>query len=497
MLENLMMGLTVVMQPDVLLYAFLGVLLGQLIGVLPGIGAITAISLLLPLTFYLDATTSMIMLAGIYYGSQYGGAIASILLNLPGTPSSVVTCLEGHPLAQQGRAGFALFVTAMASFCGSIFGVMIVVLAAIPMTHLALKFGAAEYTMLVFVGLLAASLIGSGSQLRAFAMVMVGVALGMVGADVSTGFYRFVPADSLADGISLISLAMGLFGLSEIMRNAGKPMPRQSAIKLSMRDILPTGAELRQMATPVARGASIGSFFGALPGTGAAIASFMAYAVERRFSRRPESFGTGNLAGLAAPEASNNAAAQTSFIPTLTLGIPGDAVMALIIGALILNGIVPGPRLIVDQPQLFWGVIASFFVGNVLLLLINIPLIRLWTRLLSIPYQRMYPVIVLLICVGVYSYRNSAADVFLALLFGVMGYVMKQFRFEAAPVLLGFVLGPMLEENFRRAMQLSGGDFSVFVTRPISAALTLSAVVMIVLALWGALRPKRDVLPAR
>ncbi|MEJ8476126.1 tripartite tricarboxylate transporter permease [Roseibium algae] len=471
MLEQFLLGLSVVLQPDVLMYAFFGVLLGQVIGVLPGVGAITAISLLLPVTFYLDATSSVILLAGIYYGSQYGGAIASILLNLPGTPSSVVTCLEGYPLAQNGRAGFALLVTALSSFVGSMIGVFVVVLAAIPMAAFALKFGAPEYTMLVALGLVAASLISSGSHLRAFSMALVGIALGMVGADANTGQYRFVATESLADGISLVSLAMGLFGVSEIIRNASSFDERRAKIDLSFKDIFPTKDELRAMVSPVGRGASIGAFFGALPGTGAAIASFMAYAFERRISRTPEKFGKGHLPGLCAPEASNNAAAQTSFIPTLTLGVPGDAVMALIIGALILNGIVPGPRLIIEQPDLFWGVIASFFVGNVILLIINIPLIGLWVRLLSIPYHRLYPAIVLLICVGVYSHRNSVTDVLLTLVFGIVGYVMKRYRFEPAPVLLGFVLGPMLEENFRRTMLLYGGDFSVFVTRPISAVL--------------------------
>ncbi|MEP3047264.1 MAG: tripartite tricarboxylate transporter permease [Roseibium sp.] len=491
MTDQFMMGLSVVLQPNVLMYAFFGVFLGQVIGVLPGVGAITAISLLLPVTFYLDPTSSVILLAGIYYGSQYGGAIASILLNLPGTPSSVVTCLEGYPLAQSGRAGFALLVTALSSFVGSMIGVATVVLAAIPMAALALKFGAPEYTMLVALGLVAASLISSGSHLRAFSMALVGIALGMIGADPNTGQYRFVATDALADGISLVSLAMGLFGISEIIRNAGNTDTHRKKINLSYKDIFPNKAELRSMITPVGRGASIGAFFGALPGTGAAIASFMAYAVERRFSRTPEKFGKGHLPGLCAPEASNNAAAQTSFIPTLTLGVPGDAVMALIIGALILNGIVPGPRLIVDQPTLFWGVIASFFVGNIILLIINIPLIGLWIRLLSIPYNKLYPAIILLICVGVYSHRNSVTDVVLTLVFGLVGYVMKRFQFEPAPVLLGFVLGPMLEENFRRTMLLYGGDFSVFVTRPISAILVGCGVALLVFTLISSFKSYR------
>ncbi|WP_340161911.1 tripartite tricarboxylate transporter permease [uncultured Hoeflea sp.] len=497
MIDQFLLGLSVVLQPEVLMYAFFGVFLGQVIGVLPGVGAITAISLLLPVTFYLDPTSSVILLAGIYYGSQYGGAIASILLNLPGTPSSVVTCLEGYPLARSGRAGFALLITALSSFVGSMIGVVVVVLAAIPMAAFALNFGAPEYTMLVALGLVAASLISSGSQLRAFSMALVGIALGMVGSDASTGQYRFVATDALADGISLVSLAMGLFGLSEIIRNAANSEARKSKIQLSFKDIFPSKAELRSLVAPVGRGATIGSFFGALPGTGAAIASFMSYAFERRVSRTPEKFGKGHLPGLCAPEASNNAAAQTSFIPTLTLGVPGDAVMALIIGALILNGIIPGPRLIVDEPELFWGVIASFFVGNIILLIINIPLIGIWVRLLSIPYYRLYPAIVLLICVGVYSHRSSVTDVVLTLVFGLIGYIMKRYRFEPAPVLLGFVLGPMLEENFRRTMLLYGGDFSVFVTRPISAVLVGCGALLLGFTLLSAFISHRRALKAK
>jgi len=491
LIDQFLMGLSVVMQPEILIYAFAGVFIGQLIGVLPGIGAITAISLLLPVTFYLDATTSMIMLAGIYYGSQYGGSIASILLNLPGTPSSVVTCLEGYPIARDGRAGMALFVAAFSSFVGGMIGVAILVLAAIPMTSIALRFGAPEYAMLVVLGLLAASLVGTGSQLRSFAMVLVGIALGLVGADATTGYYRFVAMPELADGISLVSLAMGLFGVSEIIRNASNRTRTMTNISVTMRDIIPTRAEARSLLGPILRGSTIGSFFGALPGTGAAIASFMAYATEKRVSRTPEKFGTGHLPGLSAPESANNAASQTGFIPTLTLGIPGDAVMALIIGALILNGIIPGPRLMVDQPLLFWGVIASFFVGNVILLLINIPLIRLWVLLLRIPYQKLYPVIIVMICVGVYSHRTSVTDVVLTLAFGIIGYLMKSYRFEPAPVLLGFVLGPLLEDNFRRTMLIYRGDFAIFIERPISAVLFACTVALIGFSIFSTIKTYR------
>ena len=486
MIDQFALGLSIVLAPEVLVYAVAGVFIGQLIGVLPGIGAITAISLLLPITFHLDVTTSVILLAGIYYGSQYGGAIASILLNLPGTPSSVITCLEGYPLARSGRAGVALFTAAVSSFIGGMIGVTILVLAAIPISAIALRFGAPEYAMLVILGLLAASLVGTGSQLRSLAMVLLGIALGLVGADATTGFFRYVAIRELADGISLVSLAMGLFGVSEIIRYAASPGKLRPESKIVLAGVMPSRAEARALGWPVLRGSAVGSFFGTLPGTGAAIASFMSYAIEKRMARDPGRFGKGYLPGLAAPEASNNAAAQTGFIPTLTLGIPGDAVMALMIGALLLNGIVPGPRLMVNQPELFWGVVASFFVGNIILLLINVPLIKLWMLVLRVPYRKLYPVIIILICVGVYSHRTSVVDVGLTLAFGVLGYLMRNYRFEPAPLLLGFVLGPLLEDNFRRALLVHRGDFTVFLTRPISATLLACTVALILVSLIAA-----------
>jgi len=490
MFDDLLGGLLTVLRPEYLTYSFLGVLLGQIVGVMPGIGALTAIALLLPATFYLDPTASLIMLAGIYYGSNYGGAIASILLRLPGTPASVVTCIEGYPLAQAGRAGLALFTTAVASFVGSILGTILLILAAIPMAAFALRFGAPEYAALVLLGLLAASLISSGSQLRGVAMVLLGLILGLVGSDVNTGFYRFVVVPTLADGISLIAVAMGLFGVAEIIRNIGQPRPAGLLQPVTLRSMLPRREELREIVPPILRGSGVGSAFGALPGTGAAIASFMAYAVEKRVARRPGTFGKGALPGLAAPEAANNAASQTGFIPTLSLGIPGDALMALMLGALIINGIVPGPNLVSDQPGLFWGVIASFLVGNLILLIINLPLIQLWVRLISIPYWIIYPAVLLFVCVGVYSFRNSVTDVYTTILFGFIGYAMILMRFEAAPLLLGFILGPMLEENFRRAMLIHRGDLTIFVTRPISAVLVACCVALIAYALWSSLKKR-------
>ncbi|PKL07049.1 MAG: hypothetical protein CVV53_01345, partial [Spirochaetae bacterium HGW-Spirochaetae-9] len=483
--SNLALGMQTAMTWTNILWVVIGGSLGTIIGMLPGLGPATGVAVLIPITFGMNPATALITMCAVYYGAMFGGSRASIMINVPGDASAIVSCFDGYPMTKQGRAGPALAISAIASFIGGMIGVVLVIAAAIPMARIALRFGAPEYAMLVVLGLMAATLVGTGSQLRSLAMVLVGVALGLIGADTTTGFYRFVAMPELADGVSLVSLAMGLFGVSEIIRSVNSDAPPQAKVSVSMRDILPTRAELRSVIGPILRGAGVGSFFGALPGTGAAIASFMSYAVEKRVSRTPGKFGTGHLPGIAAPESSNNAAAQTSFIPTLTLGVPGDAVMALMIGALVLNGVIPGPRLMVDQPTLFWGVIASFVVGNLVLLLINIPLIRLWVLLLRIPYRKLYPVITIMICVGVYSHRSSVVDVALTLAFGVIGYLLKNYRFEPAPLLLGFVLGPLFEENFRRAMLLNGGDFTVFATRPISATLLACTVLLLAYSLFS------------
>ncbi|MBY6092305.1 tripartite tricarboxylate transporter permease [Maritimibacter alkaliphilus] len=487
--DGLSLGFQTALAWHNLLYALIGVLLGQAVGVLPGVGAMTAISLLLPITFYLDPTQSMIMLAGIYYGSQYGGSIASILLSLPGTPSSVVTCFEGHPMAKAGRAGQALMLAALASLFGSIVGVAILVLGAIPLAHLALKFGAAEYFSLIVMGMIGASVVANGAMHRAIAMLAFGILLGMIGTDINTGQYRYVVIPELADGISLVALAIGLFGVAEIMCTPGQSRGGPTtALGRGWRQFLPERAMLGRLLPPATRGAGLGSAFGTLPGTGAAIASFVAYALEKRLSSEPGSFGKGREEGLVAPESANNAAAITGFIPTLTLGIPGDAVMALMLGALIINGIVPGPAVMTDHPTLFWGVIASFVVGNVLLLLINIPLIRLWVRLLSIPYWLLFPSILAFVSVGVYSFRNSVIDVWTALAFGILGAILKRADYPLPPILLGFILGPMLEEYLRRAMLLNDGDITVFFTRPLSAVFMAGSLLLLVLPLFGVLR---------
>lgn len=489
LLQSLQLGFETALSAENLMYALIGVVLGQMVGVLPGVGAMTAISLLLPITFYLDATPSMIMLAGIYYGSQYGGSIASILLSLPGTPSSVVTCLEGHPMARRGEAAKALLLAALASLFGSVVGVTLLVLAAIPLAHFALKFGAPEYFSLILMGMIGASVVTNGSMLRALAMLALGIMFGMIGTDINTGVYRYVAMPEMADGISLVAMAIGLFGVAEIIGSATNGGGnRHASLKTGWAQFLPSRAIFKGFFGPATRGAAIGSAFGTLPGTGAAIASFVAYAGEKRLSKHSADFGKGEPSGLIAPESANNAASITGFIPTLTLGLPGDAVMALMLGAMIINGIVPGPSVITDHPTLFWGVVASFIVGNVLLLLINIPLIRLWVRFLSIPYWALFPGILAFVSIGVYSYRNSVVDVLSALAFGILGAILTRARFPTPPILLGFILGPMLEEYLRRAMLLYDGDLTIFFTRPLSAMFMAGSIFLLLLPVWGLLR---------
>ena len=468
---GLSIGLERALSPDALLFCFIGVTVGTFVGVLPGIGALAAISLALPLTYYIDPTNALIMLAGIFYGAQYGGSTASILLNLPGTATAAITCLDGHPLAGQGKAPLALFVTAVNSFVGSSIAIVLVMCFAPLIAQFALNFGSAEYFSVILLGLVAASTLTLGSPLKALAMVVFGLALGTAGTDTNTGQFRFTfGVLELADGFSLVAVAMGLFGVSEIIANIGRPPGTIHALgRVRFRDMLPARGQWRQIVPSTLRGSAIGSFIGALPGTGPGIASLMAYAAEKRTSKTPERFGRGALEGLSAPEAANNASVQAAFIPTLSLGIPGDAVVAVLLGAMMLHGITPGPNLINDQPTMFWGLIMSFWIGNLMLLVLNIPLIRLWVRLLTIPYHLLYPCILVFICLGVYSADNNVFDIFVVLGFGIVGYAMRRTGFPATPVLLGFILGPLLEEHFRRAMLLARGDMMVFVERPISA----------------------------
>jgi putative tricarboxylic transport membrane protein len=487
--DGLLIGLRAALSPQILIYCFVGVSLGTLIGVLPGIGALAAISLLLPITYYLEPTAAIVMLAGVYYGAQYGGSTASILLNLPGTPSSVVACLDGYPMAKQGRAGVALFMTTIASFVGSMLGILMLVLFAPSIAVLGFKFGAAEYFSMMVLGLVAASTLASGSPLKGLAMVVLGLLIGTVGVDVNSGQSRFdFGILFLMDGINLVALAMGVFGVSEIISSVLRAREGVVAEKISMRSMLPRRQEVKDSAVPMLRGTGVGGFFGALPGTGVSIAAFMSYALEKRLARDPSRFGNGAIEGLTAPESANNAAAQTAFVPTLSLGIPGDAVMALMLGALIMHGIQPGPRLMTDQPELFWGLIVSFGIGNIMLLILNIPLIGVWVAILRIPYRMLYPAIVVFIGLGVYSVNSSTFDILMVALIGLLGYAMMVMRFEAAPLLLGFVLGPLMEENLRRALLISRGQMSTFIERPISATLLALALGLIIWSMISGFR---------
>ncbi|MGV6873127.1 tripartite tricarboxylate transporter permease [Pseudochelatococcus sp. B33] len=482
--DNIALGLGVALSFSNLLYCFIGVFLGTLIGVIPGIGALAAISMLLPMTFYLDPTTALIMLAGIWYGTSYGGNTASILLNIPGTPANAVTCLDGYPMARQGRGGVALFMTTVASFVGGSIGIILLMLFSPIIAGYALRFQSAEYFSLMVLGLVGASMISHGSPVKGLAMMALGLLFGTVGMDQNTGISRFsFGFIELFDGLSLIALAMGIFGVSEVIASVRNvhvgDIDRNS---VTFRSMQPTADDVRRSWFPMLRGAGIGSFFGTLPGTGPSIAAFMAYATEVRVAKEPERFGKGAIEGIMAPESANNAADQTSFIPTLTLGIPGSATMALMLGALIIHGITPGPNLMSAQPGLFWGLVMSFWIGNVLLVVLNVPMIGIWVRLLMIPYHLLYPAVLMFICIGTYSVNNSPFDIWMVLFFGFVGYLMRIFELPPAPLLLGFVLGPLMEQNFLRAMVLSRGDFTTFISRPISA--TVMAMAAALLA-WG------------
>jgi TctA family transporter len=491
--DNLSLGLTVAFTPVNLLWCFVGVSLGTLIGVLPGIGALSAIALLLPVTFHLDPTSAIVMLAGVFYGSSYGGSTAAILLNLPGTPSTAVTALDGYPMAKQGRAGVALLMTTVGSFVGGSFGILVMMFFSPLIVDAALQFGPAEYFSLMLLGFVGASTIATGAPVKGFAMVVLGVMLGLVGSDVETGTPRFTfGMPHLYDGISLVAIAMGLFGVAEVIVSVR--LIRRGHIEhkdITFRSMIPTRDDVRRSWMPMLRGSSIGSFFGALPGTGGIIASFMAYAVEKKVAREPSRFGKGAIEGIIAPETANNAADQTAFIPTMTLGIPGNVVMALMLGALMIHGITPGPQLMSGEPELFWGLIMSFWIGNLMLLVLNIPLIGLWVRVLMIPYHLLYPAVLMFICIGVYSINNSYFDVVAVMFFGGVGYVMRMLHFQPAPLLLGFVLGPLMEENLRRALLIADGDFMVFVERPISGTIIAITVLLLAWAMWTSAQQRR------
>lgn len=488
MLEGLLIGLETAFSPTVLFYCLLGVTVGTFIGVLPGIGALATISLLLPVSYHLDAASAIVMLSGVYYGAQYGGSTASILLNLPGTPSNAVTCLDGYPMARNGRAGVALFLTTMASFVGSMLGVVALAAFAPSIAEIGLSLGPWEYFSMMLLGLVAASTMTTGSRAKGLAMVGIGLALGMVGTDPNSGVHRYTfGIPWLMDGVSLVALAMGIFGVTEIISSAGNKV-FGSPERVSLRSMLPNREESRRSVFSSLRGTGVGGAFGILPGAGPSIAAFMAYAVERSVAKEPERFGKGAVEGVVAPEAANNAATQTAFIPTLSLGIPGDAVMALMLTALIVHGIQPGPMMMTTQPEVFWGLIVSFLIGNVMLVILNIPLIGVWVSLLRIPYHLLFPAMVVCICLGVYSVNNSAFDVFMVALIGGAGYLIHILRFEATPMLLGFVLGPLMEENLRRALQISRGNLMSFVERPVSGTFLALCGLLLIWTFWKGLR---------
>lgn len=468
--DSLVLGLAVALMPSNLLACLLGVALGTLFGVIPGIGPLVAMSLLFPFTFYMEPTAAIIMLAGIFYGTSYGGSISSILVNLPGTPANAVACLDGYPMAQKGRAGAALGMTTLASLIGGSVGILLMMLLSPALAAWALQFGPWEYFAIVLFGLVVGATITSGAPIKGFAMAVLGVILGVVGTDVASGLPRFTFGSMhLIDGLSLTALAMGLFGLAELLERVKRmPDAEVRVRKVSLRELLPTRDELGRSWMPMIRGSGLGSVVGVLPGTGALIASFMAYAVERKVAAEPSRFGKGAIEGVTAPEAANNAADQTAFIPTLTLGVPGSAAMAIILGVLMIHGITPGPLMLERQPDVFWGLVMSFWIGNILLVVLNVPLIGLWVKLLSIPFGLLYPMIIVLICMGAYATTLGSVEVIVVLCFGLLGLGLRWLGFPTAPVILGFVLGPLMEVNFARAMRISGGDFTSFLTRPIS-----------------------------
>ncbi|MEA3535858.1 tripartite tricarboxylate transporter permease [Rhizobium sp. CC-YZS058] len=492
MLSNLWMGLTVASSIINLGYCLLGVFLGTAIGVLPGLGPVATIAMLLPLTFGLPPETALIMLAGIYYGAQYGGSTTAILVNLPGEPSSVVTALDGHQMARQGQAGRALSTAAIGSFIAGTISTLLIALFAPALAVVALQFGPAEYFALMVLGLIASVVMASGSLLQAFGMILTGLLLGMVGTDVNSAVPRFTfDVPMLSDGINFVVLAMGIFGLGEIVANLEAEGER-TLLTRKVTGLMPTREDWRRIIGPIARGTALGSVLGILPGGGAALASFGSYSLEKRLSKEPQRFGKGAIEGVAGPEAANNAGAQTSFIPMLTLGLPSNSVMALMIGAMLIQGIQPGPSVMTEQPALFWGLIASMWIGNLMLLVLNLPLIGLWVRMIAIPYHFLFPTIIALCAIGVFSVNNSLFDVYAMALFGVVGYLFRKLDVEPAPMLLAFILGPMMEEFLRRTLLFSKGDPSVLFTRPLSAGLLLIAAIMLLVVVLPSVRKKRE-----
>jgi TctA family transporter len=491
--SNLALGFGVALTPSNLLFCFVGCIVGTLVGVLPGIGPVATVAILLPLTFYLEPLSGLIMLAGIFYGAQYGGSTTSILVNMPGETSSVVTCIDGHQMARKGRAGPALAIAALGSLFAGTVSTAIIAWAAPPLAIVGLSFGAPEYFSLLVVGLLAAVVLAHGSVIKAVAMIILGLVLGLVGTDGNTGGTRFTfGLTMLMDGIGFVPVAIGVFGLGEVIKNLIHPEPQGQIVTQRIRDLWPSREDFVVAAPAIFRGTFLGSLLGVLPGGGATLSAFAAYALEKKVAKDPSRFGHGAIEGVAGPESANNAGAQTSFIPMLTLGIPGNAVMALMIGALTIHGIQPGPQVMNERPALFWGLIASMWIGNLMLVIINLPLVGLWVQLLKVPYRLLYLGIIMFCAIGVYTVNNSTTEVIMTAMFGVLGYVFIRLRCEPAPMILGFVLGPLMEENLRRAMRISSGDPMIFVNRPISLGLLLAAVALLIMVALPFIRSKRE-----
>lgn len=492
LVDNLALGFSTALSLQNLLFCFLGVIIGTLVGVLPGISPLNTTAMLLPFTFGLPPASAMIMLAGIFYGAQYGGSTTAILVNVPGETSAVVTCLDGYQMARQGRAGPALAIAAVGSFFAGTVATLVIAVLSAPLATLAMKFTAPEYFSLLVMGLIAAVVLAHGSPFKAIAMVLMGVLVGLVGIDVNSGKPRLTfGIPDIADGMDFVPVVVGLFGIGEVIANLGGAQDR-SILAGKIKNLMPTWPDLKASFPAILRGTCVGTILGILPGGGAALPPFAAYALEKKVSRHPERFGTGVIEGVASPESANNAGAQTSFIPLLTMGIPTNPLMALMIGALMIQGIQPGPSVIREQPALYWGVVASMWIGNLMLVIINLPLVGIWVALLRVPYRLLFPAIILFCCIGAYASGNSVFSVWLMLGWGALGYFFNKIGVQPAPMVLGFVLGPLLEENFRRAMLLSGGDPAVFVQRPISAALLAVAAILLVVLVFPVIRKKRE-----
>jgi putative tricarboxylic transport membrane protein len=491
-ISNLGLGFSVAFSWKNLFLCFIGCLIGTLVGVLPGVGPIATIAMLLPLTFGIDPIGALIMLAGIYYGAQYGGSTTAILVNIPGEATAVVTTLDGHQMAKQGRAGIALGIAAIGSFFAGCVATIMIAALGVPLTRIALLFGPADYFSLMVLGLMFAVVLARGSILKAIVMIVLGVLMSTVGTDLETGEERLTFGwNEISDGLEFTTIAMGIFGFAEILKNLENPESR-GVVKAKIGRLLPGWAEMKQCAMPIVRGTFIGGGLGILPGNGAVLGPFAAYTIEKKMAKDPSRFGKGAIEGVAGPESANNAGSQTSFIPLLTLGIPPNAVMALMVGAMTIHGIVPGPQIVSKQPDLFWGMIASMWIGNVMLLIINLPLVGLWVKLLNVPYRLMFPSIILFCCIGIYSINNAPIDVFMVAVFGLFGYFLIKFGYEAPPLLLGFVLGRLMEEKLRQALVISRGSLMTFVERPLSGALLLLAVLVLVVAILPNIRKKRE-----